>query len=569
MSYQVIARKWRPQSFEEIVGQPHVTRTLKNAIERQRVAHAFLFSGVRGVGKTTMARILAKALNCGQGPTSTPCGSCPSCVEITAGNSIDVQEIDAASNTGVDSIRELRENTRYVPARDRFKIFIIDEVHMLSNASFNALLKTLEEPPAHVKFILATTELHKIPATILSRVQQFDFKTIPLQIIIDRLRLICQQEGIQASDYALATVARSAQGSMRDAQSALDQVVAFSGREVADRDIETILGLVGDGILNELARLLHGRDAAGVLQWVHRAASSGIDLTHLVQQVEEHFRNLLVWKTAGAVRELFVLSDEQMGEVERQSEWFNEIELLRISDLLAAVRGDLRWSPHARFTLELGLLKLCHLAGLAPLEDLLRRLSESPAAATPAVTRPVSAAAPQRHPARAAESVRPAPVAGPERADPAANNSGAADSPPLSTRTDRLEACPTPLEACPTPHSEDDFVHQLLEQVHAEKATLASFLEHAASITREGDMLVVRFSPQQKFHRDFLEKAENQQALRRICATMTGSDMQLRIGSADESALAATAAEPEVLDDPVVKTFLEKFPGKISVERFK
>ncbi|MGI8782399.1 MAG: DNA polymerase III subunit gamma/tau [Acidobacteriota bacterium] len=563
MSYQVIARKWRPQSFEEIVGQPHVTRTLKNAIERQRVAHAFLFSGVRGVGKTTMARILAKALNCRQGPTITPCGSCSSCTEISAGNSIDVQEIDAASNTGVDSIRELRENTRYAPARDRFKIFIIDEVHMLSNASFNALLKTLEEPPAHVKFIMATTELHKIPATILSRVQQFDFKTIPLQIIIDRLRLICQQEGIQASDFALATVARSAQGSMRDAQSALDQVVAFSGREVADRDIETILGLVGDGILNELALLLHGRDAAGVLQWVHRAASSGIDLTHLVQQVEEHFRNLLVWKTAGAVRELFVLSDEQMGEVERQSEWFNEIELLRIADLLAAVRGDLRWSPHARFTLELGLLKLCHLAGLAPLEDLLRRLSESPGAAMPAVTRPISAAEPQRDRARAAESVRPAPVPDPECADPAANHPDAVQSPPLSSlRTDRPEARPTP-------YSEDDFVHQLLEQVHAEKATLASFLENAASITREGDVLVVRFSSQQKFHRDFLEKPENQQALRRICATMTGSDMQLRIGSVDESAGAPTAAQPEILDDPVVKTFLEKFPGKISVERFK
>jgi DNA polymerase-3 subunit gamma/tau len=252
MSYQVLARKWRPQFFEDLVGQEHVSQTLKNAITSDRVHHAFLFTGARGVGKTSAARIFAKALNCQEGPTTKPCGVCPSCIEITKSQGIDVLEIDGASNTGVDDIRELRENIRYLPSQSRYKIFIIDEVHMLSINAFNALLKTLEEPPAHAKFIFATTEPHKIPITILSRCQRFDFKKIGLAPLQARLRYIVDQENIQIADSGLAVIARSGGGSMRDALSTLDQVIAFCGDQVGDDEIGSLLGLV------DLAKKLKG-----------------------------------------------------------------------------------------------------------------------------------------------------------------------------------------------------------------------------------------------------------------------------------------------------------------------
>src|SRR5262245_13187627 len=243
MAYLVSARRWRPQTFEDLIGQEHVARTLGNAIRSDRVAHAFLFTGVRGVGKTTAARILAKALNCERGPTPTPCNVCVNCLEITAGNAVDVLEIDGASNTGVDDVREIIDNVRYQPAKSRFKIYIIDEVHMLSTSAFNALLKTLEEPPPHVKFIFATTDPHKVPHTIHSRCQRYDFKRIPLRLIVERLAHIVRSDGIEVSERALFLVAREAEGSMRDAQSMLDQVIAFAGKKVRDEDVADALGL--------------------------------------------------------------------------------------------------------------------------------------------------------------------------------------------------------------------------------------------------------------------------------------------------------------------------------------
>lgn len=533
MSYQVIARKWRPQSFDEIVGQLHVTRTLKNAIESGRVAHAFLFSGVRGVGKTTMARVLAKALNCHQGPTVSPCGECPSCLEIAAGNSIDVQEIDAASNTGVDNIRELRENTRYATARDRYKIFIIDEVHMLSTAAFNALLKTLEEPPPHVIFIMATTEVHKVPATILSRVQLFDFKTIPLQAIVDRLRLIVSQEGIAIGDDALAAIARSAGGSLRDAQSALDQVIAFSGKQISEHDIETILGVVGEPMLNEFSRLVHNRDAAGVLGFVNRVAGTGVDLQHLIRQIEEHFRNLLVYRAAGELRELFVLSAEQLREVAGQARWYSEIELLRIAEVLARTRAELRWSPHPRFSLELGLLKLVYLPQLTSLEDLLRQMGEQAAGSHSATS----------------TAVKPAPS--PARAG------GPAVAEAVTSREWRVAS-----------GSADEFAGRLLEQIHAENPALSSFLANASVIELRGDELVVQFGEKESFYRDFVTRDESREVLCRICGKIRGAEVRLRVESSGSAPSAPPSGNDKgALDNPVVKKFIEKFPGKINFEK--
>ena len=277
MKYQVIARKFRPQVFDEVVGQDPIVRTLKNAIEMDRIGHAYLFSGPRGVGKTTTARLLAKALNCSQGPTATPCNNCASCQEISRGQSIDVLEIDAASNTGVDSIRELRDNARYAPSRDRFKIFIVDEVHMLSNSAFNALLKILEEPPAHIAFIMATTERHKLPATILSRCQQFVFRTIPAAQILEHLRTITKHENVQIGDGALDYVVKAAEGSMRDAQSLLDQIIAFGGQEIADEDVRDVLGFVPSDILNKTVEALAERNSRALLDVVEIVVEQGLE----------------------------------------------------------------------------------------------------------------------------------------------------------------------------------------------------------------------------------------------------------------------------------------------------
>jgi DNA polymerase-3 subunit gamma/tau len=294
MSYLVLARKWRPQSFDEIVGQEHISQTLMNAIRSNRVAHAFLFTGVRGVGKTTAARVLAKALNCVQGPTPTPCNSCVNCREITAGSAVDVLEIDGASNTGVDDVREIIENVRYQPAKSRFKIYIIDEVHMLSTSAFNALLKTLEEPPPHVKFIFATTDPHKVPHTIHSRCQRYDFKRIPFRLIADRLMHIARSDGVEVSDRALFLIAREGEGSMRDAQSLFDQVIAFAGKTVRDEDVVAALGLADRKMLYAVADAIVDRNPVRALELLNELHLYGQDMRRFARELLEHFRNLSV-----------------------------------------------------------------------------------------------------------------------------------------------------------------------------------------------------------------------------------------------------------------------------------
>ena len=302
MSYLVLARKYRPQSFEDLVGQEHVAKTIANAIEQGRVAHAFLFTGVRGVGKTTSARLLAKCLNClgkdgqAKGPTATPCNECAACTEITAGSDMDVQEIDGASYNGVDEVRRLQEGLAFRPARDRFKVFIVDEVHMLSSAAWNAFLKTLEEPPPHVKFIFATTEVHKVPVTILSRCQRYDFKLISTQTIAQRVREVLAKEKIAAEPSAVAIIAREAAGSMRDAMSLLDQVIAFSGSSLEEAAVTRVLGVADRKVLHELCERILGGDAKATLEIVDRLAQQGFDLVHVANDLLASFRNLCVTK---------------------------------------------------------------------------------------------------------------------------------------------------------------------------------------------------------------------------------------------------------------------------------
>jgi DNA polymerase-3 subunit gamma/tau len=410
MSYLVLARKWRPQTFDEVVGQATLTRTLKNALASGRIGHAFLFSGARGVGKTTTARILAKALNCAKadGPTPDPCGECASCVEITSGSSMDVQEIDGATNNGVEQVRELRESARYNPARDRFKIWIIDEVHMLSTGAFNALLKTLEEPPPRVKFIFATTEYHKIPDTILSRCQQYDFRMIPAKELVAHLREVAAGEKIAVSDESLARIARAAEGSARDALSLFDQVLSFSGNEVKDEDLAALLGLVDRELLLAASQAVVDGSSLGLLDLVEKLSDYGADYKNFARELLLHFREVLLLKIAPESTSLLAaVVPEERARLRPLAEAYSEEDLLRILDLLAKAEDDLRRSQDPRVTLELALLKMVQMRRLVPFAELVDRV-ERLAGGNPARAR---AEPPPRAQASAAAEAAPAPPA--------------------------------------------------------------------------------------------------------------------------------------------------------------
>ena len=413
MSYLALARKWRPRTFDEVVGQPTVTRTLKNALSTGRIGHAFLFAGARGVGKTTTARILAKALNCSKGdaPAPEPCGECASCKEIAAGSSLDVQEIDGATNNSVDQVRELRESARYNPARDRFKVWIIDEVHMLSTGAFNALLKTLEEPPPRVKFIFATTEYHKIPDTILSRCQQHEFRLIPARELVAHLRQVADGEKIKVSDEALSRIARAAEGSARDALSLFDQVLAFSGAEVKDEDVSALLGLIDRELLFRASQAVAGGDSRGVIELAEALAEYGADYRNFNRELLLHFRDLLLARLSREGEGLLAHAlPEERERLTRLAAGFSEEDLLRAIDVLTKAETDLRWAQDPRVTLELALLKLVQMRRLMPFAELVARVERmgtgAPAPASRAVAAP--AAAPERKPAAKAE---PAPAA--------------------------------------------------------------------------------------------------------------------------------------------------------------
>jgi DNA polymerase-3 subunit gamma/tau len=396
--YQVIARKYRPQTFQDVVNQEHVKTTLENAIAQKRIAHGYIFSGQRGTGKTTVARILARCLNCVEGPTATPCGVCASCLEITTSGAPDVIEIDAASNRGINEMRELRENVRYQPARDRYKVFIIDEAHQITSEAFNALLKTIEEPPPWVVFVLCTTEAHKIPATIASRCQHFSFRSVGFEDLAARMAWICQQEGIEADAEALAVLAQAGEGSVRDSLSALDQAIACCGAKLDAAEVRALLGAFSLESLEQVTQALVANDSRRMLEVVDELERNGHNLQHFSRELARYFRNLLVARISGADTRLVAASAAERQKLAQIAAQFSEEDLSRYLQLSLDLFRDLQFSLQPRFHLEIGLVRLVQAGRLLPIEEALAQLGGAAGTARDPGPRPAPKAAPPAPP---------------------------------------------------------------------------------------------------------------------------------------------------------------------------
>ena len=584
LSYKVLALKYRPTSFDEVVGQATVTRTLRNAIDRGKIGHAFLLSGARGVGKTTTARILAKALNCAksEGPTGSPCSTrtdedreraCSSCREISDGKSLDVQEIDGASNNSVEQIRELRESARYNPARDRFKVWIIDEVHMLSTGAFNALLKTLEEPPPRVKFIFATTEYHKIPETILSRCQQYDFRMIPARELGGHLRGIADAEGIAISDASLGLIARAAEGSVRDGLSLFDQVLAFTGNEVKDDEVSGLLGLVDRELLHRASKAIVEGDSLGMLELVESLADYGADYRNFVRELLIHLREILLVKLAPSDSALLhsVLPEERERLAARAAA-LSEEDLLRGLDLLTRAESDLRHATDPRIALDLALLKLVQLRRLVPFAELVARVERLvagapalPAPPRPALAEPRPASRPL--PPAAAPVARPALPAPAPRPEPAAPRAAVAPPPAAAASAPTPASAPAPAPA-PAGGSAESLLAAMLS-LCAARPTLAAPLRHARA-ELDGQTLVLEmaadFVPLVNLHAE-----EYRDLLRRAAGGPLGFRAVAGAGAgADDEAAAPTEAESrrqqlreEAEREPAVQEALDLFDGRV------
>src|SRR5687768_5084440 len=562
MAYQVLARKWRPQRFDDVVGQQAVTRTLRNAIASGRIAQAFVFAGSRGCGKTTTARILARALNCDKGPTAEPCGECDACAEIAQGRDIDVLEIDAASHTGIDNIREVViTGLSFAPARDRYKIFIIDEVHQLSTASFNALLKSIEEPPAHVVFMMATTELHKIPDTILSRSQVFEFRTIPTKAIIQQLRRIVEAEQLQATDAALALIARSAEGSMRDAQSALDQVIAFAGQTMTEEDVATVLGLVGRDLLLDLLQSVVDEDGPRAFALADRAVESGHDLKLVCRELSRVVRDMMLLSVDPARA-----GDGELGEGERErltelGRRFSREDMMRAFDLLSKAEQEIRTAAHPRYYFEMVLLRWMHLRKLVPLTELLDQMG--------------GGGAPRVSPPRASAPVAPsakAPIAprAPFAAAATAPLAPAAKAPIAPTAKEPI--APTAKSAI-APNLKDS----LLAEIKAGKPFFYNtVVAQAQKIETSGDRVTFVFSPT---HRALREQFEQSRAwVETTAERVVGRRVMVEStqGAAAAAASADTVPRPDsgvgadkrdlkadAMNSSAIQAVLDVFPAEI------
>jgi DNA polymerase-3 subunit gamma/tau len=548
VSYQVFARKYRPQTFDDLVGQTHVTRTLKNAVEQNRLAHAYLFVGPRGIGKTSTARILAKALNCVNGPTVTPCGVCDSCKEITAGNSLDVLEIDGASNNGVEQVRELRDNVRYAPSKGHFKIYIIDEVHMLTSAAFNALLKTLEEPPPHVKFIFATTEPQKVLPTILSRCQRFDLHRIPANLIAQHLQFIAGKEKIVLDPAAAHAIAKGADGGLRDAESMLDQLVAFCGDKIAEPDVLSVFGFTSEQTVAQFTEKILRGETPEALELLHTEADSGKDMMKLMSDLISYLRDLLVGKVKPEALADDLNPDLQKS-LETQAAMIETDRLLELIDQFAAAEGRMKWAPNKRLHFEVAIIKAIQTLNQVTLNEVIENLAalrdgtEQAAPAKPSMKRPVEAAV-------------------------------SAAPPPKPEATRVAETPPAPRNE-PSPPSQVDHKEiwqKTTEKVRATRKLISGWVDAGTALGAEGRFFLVGFPPDHKSAMESLSIPRTREFLEAIVKEISGQDCKIKF-VLKEGLTVAAAAEPAApkkpesqatfKDDPLIREALEIFKGEI------
>ena len=590
MSYQVIARKWRPQTFDDLVGQQHVTETLKNAIKNDRVAHAYIFSGARGVGKTTAARILAKALNCVKGPTAQPCGECDSCKEIAAGTSLDVIEIDAASNRGIDQIRELREMVRYAPAASRSKVVILDEAHMLTGEASNALLKTLEEPPDRVIFVMATTQPEDLVDTIRSRSQHFHFRALTFAEIAGRLEEIAKKEDLKIEAGAMAVIARMAEGSLRDALSLLEQARAYCGDTISDKEVRELLGVVPDDALDELVGAISEGSANRALGLVHTFQKEGRNLQHFCREAIRHMRNLLIARTCGADSDLIAATPDQRPALAKAAALFSEEDLTRFFQILLQTDDDLRRKPDPRVHLEMGLLRLINASRLAPLEELLAELksgmpasgmntgvarSAAPAGASTTSARsaaPSFTAAIPAQPKAETKMQFSSPFAAQASAPPATNAASAEAKRAVEAEESGIPA-KTNGAAPQAIGISQEHVAEIKAAIHAQQKFLGELVEQSSRWELDGAELRIYFSPEKRPFAELIEGRESLEKIRTISSKVLGRAVRVCAKLEAVAAAAASAARAgsgtqelraQFERDPMVQSMLQRFGGKIS-----
>ncbi len=559
MSYEVFARKYRPQTFDDLVGQAHVSRTLKNAVAQNRLAHAYLFVGPRGIGKTSTARILAKALNCVKGPTVTPCGVCDNCREIAAGNSLDVLEIDGASNNGVEQVRELRDNVRYAPSKSRYKIYIIDEVHMLTSAAFNALLKTLEEPPPHVKFIFATTEPQKVLATIVSRCQRFDLHRIPANLIAEHLQFIAGKEKVTLEPAAAHAVARGAEGGLRDAESMLDQLVAFCGNKISEADVLNVFGFTSEQTVADLTGKILRSDTSGALDLLYEQCEAGKDMMRLMSDLISYLRDLFVFKAKpDALKE--DVDPEAQKSLAAQAELIENDRLLDLIDQFAQAEGRMKWAPNKKLHFEVAIIKAIQSIGQATLDEVIKQLGElrdgketlpkKSAASVVAGVPPASQKTADR---------KTAPVAavgdrGPEASDPGHSKNKTAP---------RVAEVPPPPDAVDA----NDLWQKVLAKIPA-RGFLRTLSESVTPIGTDGRNFTLGYPPPQKSAIETLATASNRRQLETLLGEVSGRDWTVKFSAKEGLPDRSAQSEPskhkdEFKNDPLIQEALQIFKGQI------
>jgi DNA polymerase-3 subunit gamma/tau len=542
VNYEVFARKYRPQTFDDLVGQTHVSRTLKNAVAQNRLAHAYLFVGPRGVGKTSTARILAKSLNCINGPTVMPCGVCDNCREIAGGNSLDVIEIDGASNNSVEDVRQLRENVRYAPAKGRYKIYLIDEVHMLSSAAFNALLKTLEEPPDHVKFIFATTEPQKVLPTILSRCQRFDLHRIPANLIAQHLQLIAKKEKIELQPAAANAIARGAEGGLRDAESMLDQLVAFCGEKIAESDVLNVFGFTSEQTVSDLTgRILRG-ETAEAIDLLHGQCEAGKDMTRLMADLIAYVRDLLVFKAKPDALNEDVDPDVQKS-LTAHAELISTDRLLDLIDQFAAAEGRMKWAPNKKLHFEVAIIKAIQTLGQATLDEVIEKLGELRDGGGAE-----SSVAPPTKPARTRAGVSSAPQI------------RAAGTAAITETEARVEEKATTVDP-------EKIWQALVAKIPAQKAFVRNSVSAAHFLGVEGRNFKLGFPVGDKAMMDILGTPANRKLIETLLHEITGNDWTLKL-TANEELVSKNAVAPQdppndFKDEPLIQEAIELFNARV------